>query len=235
VTVKRAALLLLVAYGLMTASYLHWDLRALLWPDWPPLGRLGFPGFSQLIGLVMSLSWAVYFAFIYRSRSQRQNPVSLWAVTLWTAAITVAAAVSSAVQFLTTTRSEAFATGHATWARSALWSLGLNYATMVLWIALIILLAHDPRAQRTRWIAVALAAVALLSTCLEAYRLVQNEARVWERVFARSWRIYPLTALFLLVLAPAIGVFRNVCSVLFPFAVWKEIGPRVPHADAATE
>ena len=235
-TVKRAALLLSILYAVLTAETLHGQVRALLHITWPPLGRVSFNGWWFLIlGPTLHLSWAAYFAFIYRERAQRKNPVSLWAISVWTAIITTAAALGAAIQFLTTAHSEAFAAGHATWAKFTFWSLGFSYTTMALWIALIVLLAHDPRGQRARWIAAALAAIALLTTCLDSYRLVQNEARVWERLFARSWRIYPLTAFFLLVLAPAISVFRTVCTVLFPFAVWQEIGPRVPDTDAVTE
>jgi len=237
VTVKRAALLLSVAYVLSTAVTLHWVLRALLQIEWPPLGWLGFPAASQIFSLLMSLSWGAYFAFIYRERSQRQNPVSLWAITLWTAIITAATAVFGAVQFLliVAANREAFATGRTTWDRSALWSLGFSYTTAALWIALVVLLAHDPRGQRTRRVAAVLVVVALLTTCLDSYRLVHDEGRVWERVFARSWRIYPLTALLILVLNPAISVFRTVCTVLFPFAVWREIGPRAPDTDETPE
>jgi hypothetical protein len=235
VTVKRAALLLSVAYVLSTAVTLHWELRALLQIEWPPLGRLGFPGVSQIFSLLISLSWAAYFAFIYRERSLRRNPVSLWAITLWTAAITVATAVSSAVQFLlfVTAHRAGFATGHTAWARSTPWRLSVSYTTMALWIALIVLLAHDPRGQRTRRIAAALATVMLLTGLFDSYRLVCNEAQWWEQTLAHVWRTYPLTALWEQALAPAINVFRNVCTVLFTFAVWKEIGPRVPQADAA--
>jgi hypothetical protein len=191
----------------------------------------------MIVGLLMNLSWTAYFAVFYRERSQRRNPCSLWAISLWTAAITAASAVASAIQFLlfVAANREGFATGHAIWARSPLLSFGPIYINMALWIALIVLLVHDPRGQRTRRVAAVLAAVALLGGLLEAYDLVLREAHNWAQMFARSWRIYPFTALSLLVLAPSLSIFHSVCMVLFPFAVWKEIGPRVPHSEAAPE
>lgn len=106
---------------------------------------------------------------------------------------------------------------------------------MALWICLVILLAHDPKGQRTRRIAAVLAGVALLAGLFDIYALVRNASLPWERTLAQAWRTYPVTVFWELALAPAIGVFRNVCTVLFPFAVWKEIGPLAPHADEATE
>lgn len=237
-TVKRAALLLSIPYVLITAESLHWQLRALLQIPWPPLGRTYFNGWWFLIfSSTLHLSWAAYFAFIYRERSQRKNPVSLWTITLWTAVMTTAAAVSSAVQFLIfmAANHESFSTGHATWSRSIFWSQGISYTAMALWIALIVLLAHDPKGQRTRRVAAVLAGVALLAGLIDVYALVRNTARPWEHTLAQAWRTYPLTVLWQLALAPAIGIFRDVCTVLFPFAVWKEIGPRVPHTGAAPE
>ena len=237
-TVKRAALLLSISYLLVTAVTLHVQLRALLQFAWPPFGTPSFPGWWYLIfDPIETLAWAAYFAFVYRERTQRQNPVSLWTITFWTAAVTAANAVSSAVQFLLfmTAHRAGFATSHAAWARSTPWRLSVSYSTMALWIALIVLLAHDPRGQRARRIAAALAAAMLLTGLFHSYRLVCNEAQWWEQTFAQVWRTYPLTTLWEVALAPAISVFRSVCTVLFPLAVWKEIGPRTPHADAAPE
>ncbi len=237
-TVKRAALLLSISYVVGTAGTLSWQLRALLRPTWPPFGTLLFSGWwSVIFGSLVTLSWAAYFACIYRERSHRRNPVSLWAITLWTAAVMTMAAVSSAVQswlYMAANR-EALATGMTTWARSVSWRFGTSYTTSALWITLVVFLAHDPRGQRTRWIAALLSAVALLTGGFDSYRLVLGEVQWWEQVFFRSWRAYPLTALWTLALAPSMIVFGHVCTVLFPCAVWKEIGPRVPHADAAPE
>jgi hypothetical protein len=168
---------------------------------------------TPVSGSIAGLSWAVYFALIYRERSQRRNPVSLWAITIWIVAITAATAVWPAAQVLS---------GHATWEESALWKCNAGYAITALWTAFLILLARNPRGQWTRRIAAVLAVAGLLPGLLAGYALLRYAASPWERTFAQGWRAYPWTAFWQLALAPAINIFYDACIVLFPFAVWKE-------------
>ncbi len=227
-TVKRAALLLSISYVLATATALQWQLRALLWHAWPPFGTLIFSGWWLLLfGSLVTLSWAAYFAVVFREKSHLRNPISLWAITLWTTSVLSLSAVSSAVQFLLYVAANrgAFAAGTMVWAVSVSWRLGLSYTTLALWINLMVLLAHDPRAQRTRWIAASLALLGLLTGGFDSYRLALGEVEWWEQTFARAWRTYPWTTLWQLVLTPAMHFYGYVCAVLFPFAVWHEIGP----------
>jgi hypothetical protein len=238
VTVKRAALLLSIAYFLLTAESLYWQLRTMLQIRWTPLGMANLSSlWTMTLSSTVLLSWAAYLAFLYRERSQRKNPVSLWAITLWTTAITAVAAVSSAIQFLmgmAATR-EARALAHITLPSSTYWWQAVGYAITALWITLLVLLAHDPKGQRTRRVAAVLACLVLLTGLLGVYAVVRNVAHSWDRTVAQLWYVYPLTAIWQLALGPSIRIFLDVCTVLFPLAVWKEIGPQVPPTEVAPE
>jgi hypothetical protein len=232
VSLKRAALLLSIAYALAAAEHLFWQARAFLDFRWSQYVSVPFNMWWSLIfGTLTGVTWAAYCWLLYRERSQRSTPVSLWAMTLWTAAIATAAPVAAAIQFRVMA-----ASGAAGWTGLPVNSqIVLYYASTALWIALIVLLADDPRGRWTRRVALVLAAVTLLNGSYGSFLMVNSYFRTWNTSVVQAWSHDPLYAFYSTVISPSLGTFHRVCAVLFPYAVWREIEPPATVAETPAE
>jgi hypothetical protein len=237
VTLKRAALLQAISYALLTAQFLYFVLPGLI----QPFGRFGQSvprGWWQVIfSLMVYLVWIAYFTIVYRDQSQRPNPMSIWTASLYLALIVVATSVWIAIssRMLVAANppsvSNPFQAGLAP---SLMWRMllrdlrmGLQFVNMALWIAVVLLFAHDPKGLRTRRFAAALALFELASGLFVAYAVISWQITQWEGLLAG--RIYPTlrVSLWDLSSAPALSLFHATCMVLFPYALWRSIPPKL--------